>query len=221
MDDRFKERAEKVLWCYANAARLARRGIWVVCADEVPNFQALERTPIRRAVPGEVEHVEFEYIRHGTLNILVFLVVHSGLMEAVCLGRNDAEHYVAALKAFRRRHRLRGVYLIHDNGSSHVAASTQDYFAESRGWWRPRPTPAHASWLDQAELLIRAFSPRYLKRHSWASREQVVAQVAAAWPEYNRLYAHPFEWTWTNQKMRRWFERHRSRIPCTTSGQVH
>lgn len=22
--------------------------------------------------------------------------------------------------------------------------------------------------------------------------------------EYNRNYGHPFEWTWTNQKMRRW-----------------
>ena len=31
-----------------------------------------------------------------------------------------------------------------------------------------------------------------------------------AWPEYNRLYAHPFEWTWTNQKMRRWFAKQAS-----------
>ena len=27
-------------------------------------------------------------------------------------------------------------------------------------------------------------------------------------PEYNRRYAHPFEWTWTNQKMRQWFAEH-------------
>ena len=45
LDPRFKARAEKVLWCYANAERLARRGYWVVCADEVPNFQVLERRP--------------------------------------------------------------------------------------------------------------------------------------------------------------------------------
>src|SRR6516164_92048 len=60
-DARFKERAEMVLWCYANAVRLARRGIWVVCADEIPNLQVLERTPIRRAIPGHVEQREFEY----------------------------------------------------------------------------------------------------------------------------------------------------------------
>src|SRR6516165_11443916 len=46
LDARFKERAEKVLWCYGNAGRLARHGIWVVCADEMPNRQVLERVPI-------------------------------------------------------------------------------------------------------------------------------------------------------------------------------
>jgi hypothetical protein len=32
--------------------------------------------------------------------------------------------------------------------------------------------------------------------------------VKSSWLEYNRRYAHPFEWTWTNQKMRRWFVDH-------------
>src|ERR1043166_3614231 len=55
LDSRFKERAEQVLWCYANASRLAEAGIWVVCVDEIPTFQVLERKPIRRAIPGSVE----------------------------------------------------------------------------------------------------------------------------------------------------------------------
>ena len=41
LDAEFKDRAEKVLWCYANAERLARRGYWVVCVDEKPNCQVL------------------------------------------------------------------------------------------------------------------------------------------------------------------------------------
>jgi hypothetical protein len=47
LDERFKERAEKVLWCYGNAERLACQGVWVVCTDEVPNLQVLEREPLR------------------------------------------------------------------------------------------------------------------------------------------------------------------------------
>jgi hypothetical protein len=209
LDTRFKERAEKVLWCYANAERLARRGYWVVCADEVPNFQVLERTPIRRSVPGSIEQREFDYTRHGTVNLLAFLVVHTGWMRAVVLEQNNAANYIPALREFRRRHRrLRGVYLIHDGGPSHIAGATAEYLDGCHGWWRPRLTPARASWLDQAELLIHAFGRRYLKRSSWRDREEFIRHVADSWPEYNELYAHPFEWTWTNQKMRRWFTRH-------------
>ena len=75
-------------------------------------------------------------------------------------------------------------------------------------WWRPRFTPAHASWLNQAELLVGAFGYRYLKRGSWTNREEFIEHVSASAPEYNERYAHAFEWTWTNQKMRRWFATH-------------
>src|SRR4051812_48165352 len=85
VDAEFKRRAEKVLWCYANADRLAKRGYWVVCVDEKPNCQVLERQPIRRSIPGSIERQEFEYTRHGTVNILAFLIVHSGRMEASCI----------------------------------------------------------------------------------------------------------------------------------------
>src|SRR4051795_2817288 len=45
LDARFKERAEKVLWCYANADRLAKQKIWVVCTDEMPNKQMPQPPP--------------------------------------------------------------------------------------------------------------------------------------------------------------------------------
>jgi hypothetical protein len=209
LDSQFKDRAEKVLWCYANAERLARRGIWVVCVDEMPNLQVLERSPIRRAIPGFIEQQEFEYTRHGTVNLLMFLVVHTGKMRVRYLDKKDAPHFVAALRWFRREHRrLKGVFLIHDGDPSHTAESTQRYFSGNASFWRSRRTPAHASWLNQAELLNDAFASRYLKRASWRSRQELLAHVDSSWPEYNRRYAHPFEWTWTNQQMRRWFIDH-------------
>ncbi len=209
LDGQFKERAEKVLWCYGNAERLARRGIWTVAVDEIPNVQVLERRPIRRAIPGSVEQREFEYTRHGTVNLLLFLVVHTGRMEAAVEAKKDAAHYIRELRAFRRRHRgLKGVFLVQDGDPSHTAGDTAEYVAGCRGWWRPRFTPAHASWLNQAELLVGAFGCHYLKRDSWSTREAFVEHVLASGPEYNRRYAHPFEWTWTNQQMRRWFAKH-------------
>jgi transposase len=213
LDAQFKQRAEQVLWCYGNASRLAAEGVWVVCVDEIPTFQVLERHPIRRAIPGSIEQQEFDYTRHGTVNMLVFLVVHTGLMELVFLAKNDHEHYIPELELFRKQHKgLREVFLIQDGGPSHVASETQQYFAKHRGWWKPRYTPANASWLDQAEILIHAFKHYYLKRKSWQSQEEFKMHALASWPEYNHRYAHPFEWTWTNHHMRRWFAKHASAI---------
>lgn len=209
LDAKFKPRAEKVLWCYSNAYRLAQQGLWVVCVDEIPNCQVLERCPIRRAIPGSIEQQEFEYTRHGTVTILVFLVVHTGHMEAVIMDQKDAAHYIQELKRFRQRHRrLKGVFLIHDGDPSHTAGDTRKYLARGATWWRSRYTPVHASWLNQAEILIHVFSHYYLKRQSWRSRDEFIEHVMASWPEYNDRYAEPIEWTWTNPKMRQWFTKH-------------
>jgi transposase len=213
LDARFKERAEQVLWCYGNAPRLAERGIWVVCVDEIPTFQVLERHPLRRAIPGSIEQQEFDYTRHGTGNLLVFLVVHTGLMELVFLAKNDQEHYLPELELFHQHHQeLQGVFLIQDGGASHIGGVTQRYFAKGHEGWKPRYTPANASWLNQAEILIHAFKHYYLKRVSWKTQEEFRTHVMASWPEYNQRYAHPFAWTWTNQKMRQWFAKHASGI---------
>ena len=213
LDARFKERAEQLLWCYGNADRLAEQGIWVVCVDEVPTFQVLERDPLRRAIPGSIEQQEFDYTRHGTANLLVFLVVHTGIMELVLLAKNDHEHYLPELRLFRQHHKeLKGIFLIQDGGPSHIAAETKRYFANSQGWWKPRYTPANASWLDQAEILIHAFKHYYLKRDSWKTQEQFKTHILASVPEYNHRYAHPVEWTWTNYAMRQWFTKHAAGI---------
>ena len=94
-------------------------------------------------------------------------------MELIFLGKNDAEHYRPELELFHRQTKeLRGVFLIQDGGSSHVAGSTHRYFAGSQGWWRPRYTPSNASWLNQAEILIHVFKHYYLKRASWKRQEE-------------------------------------------------
>ena len=106
----------------------------MVCVDEIPTFQVLERKPIRRAIPGSIEQQEFDYIRHGTVNMLVFLVVHSGLMELAFLANNDAEHYLPELELFHRQHQeLRGVFLIQDGGPSHIASGTRTVFRWESG----------------------------------------------------------------------------------------
>ena len=42
----------------------------------------------------------------------------------------------------------------------------------------------------------------------WQTHLQPLLHIQASVAEYNDLYAHPFEWTWTNHKMRQWFAKH-------------
>lgn len=154
LDEQFKQRAEQVLWCYANAERLARQGIWVVAIDEKPNLQVLEREPIRRALPGSIEQQEFEYTRHGTVNPRLFLIVHTGRMEVAVEAAKDAEHYIGQLRAFRRRHPgVKGIFLVQDGDPSHTADETAGYWSSCQGWWRLRFTPVHASWAGSGRVV--------------------------------------------------------------------
>jgi hypothetical protein len=182
----------------------------VLCLDEKSNLQVLERRrPTRPMRPGQIEHQEFEYIRHGTVNFVAVLVVHSGEMRGWCIEQNDGEHLRAILpELFRKYRRAQRVHLIWDGGSSHIAEETRMFLRDRYARVRVLFTPAHASWLNQAELLLRAFSERYLKRGDWKNRTQFIEHLDASWREYNEFYAHPITWSWTRQKMREWVARH-------------
>lgn len=205
VDEKFVRRAAKILWCYERVQRLYHRGELVICMDEKPNIQALSRCASTQPVrPGQIERREFEYKRHGTVTFLVSFNVYSGRMWGVCLEANDHEHFLWAVQRVERRYRTaRRIHLIMDNGPSHVDHHTQAYFA-AHPRLRALYTPAHASWLDQAELLLRAFTDKYLKRFDAPSRQHLMDHLDASWPEYNRYYAHPFTWSWTRRHLYAW-----------------
>jgi len=209
IDANFLKSAARVLWCYERTSALAARGELVLCLDEKPNIQLLEREhPTRRMQRGQIERQEFEYIRHGTVNLLVALVVHTGEMRAWTLAHNDGGHLRTVLPALFDEYRhARRIHLIWDCSSVHISSAMRAFLHTLYPHVRVINTPPHASWLNQAELLLRAFTTHYLKRGNWSSRQQFLEHIDASWREYNRLFARPFTWSWTRQKMRRWAAR--------------
>jgi hypothetical protein len=205
----FLERASRILWCYERVDWLIKRDEVIIALDEKPNIQALERAAPKQLMrPGQIERQEFEYVRHDTVNFLVALIVHNGEMRGWCLERNDSEHLCQVLpELFRQFREARRIHLIWDGGPSHISATTQAVLRSYGPWVRVLFTPAHASWLNQAELLLRSFDARYLKRGSWNSRQALIEHLYASWPEYNRLFAHPINWSWTRRDLHKWAER--------------
>jgi len=209
LNDEFRERAARILWLYERAEWLHERGEVILALDEKPNIQVLERcAPTRLMLPGQIERREFEYIRHGTVNFLVALVVHSGKMRGWCLPANDSYHLCRVLPNLFWQHRkARRIHLIWDGGSSHISGYTQEFLRIYQPEVRVLVTPAHASWLNQAELLLRSFASQYLDRGDWSSQEEMIDHLNASWPEYNRLFAHPISWSWTRHDMNKWIEK--------------
>lgn len=208
LNAKFLQRASRILWLYERVDSLRARDEIILALDEKPNIQALERArPKQLMRAGQIERQEFEYVRHDTVNFLVALNVHSGEMQGCCLDRNDSEHLCRALPGLLAPFRkLRRVHLIWDGGPSHISATTQTVLRSYGAWLRVLFTPAHASWLNQAELLLKSFEARYLKRGSWASRQALIDHLCASMPEYNRLFAHPINWSWTRRDLREWME---------------
>lgn len=220
IDEEFTRLAAQILWCYERIEWLHERGEVIICVDEKPNIQALERQlqPMRA---GQIARREFEYIRHGTVNFLVAFNVSNGRMWGCCLNRNDHDHFLWGVRQIVRRYgHARRIHLILDNGPSHIDHHTRAYFA-AQPRLRVLYTPVHASWLNQAELLLRAFTAKYLKRYDAASRQALIEHLNASWPEYNERYAHPFEWSWTRREMHAWAE-HKGALICTkTFATIH
>jgi hypothetical protein len=217
-DEQAVERALKILWVYERSAWLWQRGEVVLALDEKPSLQVLERcAPTQPMRPGQIERQEFEYIRHGTVNLLVGLNVYTGRMFAECPERNDSTHFQPALRRFLHPYGwARRIHLILDEGPSHVSASTQACFARYGRRLRVLLTPVDAAWLNQAELLLDAFTVRYLLRGDWPSQSALVAHILRSRCEYNQHFAHPFAWHWSRRDFRFWLNNTPGLLRCRT-----
>jgi hypothetical protein len=211
-------RALKILWYYERIESLWQRGEVILAVDEKPNLQVLERAaPKQRMRPGRIERQEFDYHRHGTINLLSGLTLYTGHMWAECLNKNDGKHFRPALRRwFHPYGWANRIHLVMDNGSSHISGDTTEFFDSLSPRVHVLLTPTNASWLNQAEALLEAFSERYLIRGSWCSRPTMVQHIFESTQEYNQRFAHTFGWKWTCRKFRYWLNNTPGLIRCRT-----
>jgi hypothetical protein len=99
----------------------------VLSVDEKTGIGARSRTrPTTRPAPGRPSRQEHEYLRHGTATLLAALDVHrGGILQATDLDRNTAANFTGFLEELDAKVPAElEVYLVLDNGSSHIANAT-------------------------------------------------------------------------------------------------
>jgi len=202
----FKEKAASVLWYYERVGWLAERDELVVCLDEKTQIQALHRPPDWPMRAGQDRRREWEYRRDGTVNLLIIYTLMTGAVWGRPVLKNDHVHFTERLDEYVTSvpRTIRRIHCVLDNGPAHVAKATGAWLAAQKGRVVFHFTPAHASWINQAELALSAFSRRYLRDRVSDSRAELITHIERALDEYNRCYAHPFMWSFTRHAMHQW-----------------
>lgn len=167
----------------------------VLCVDEKPQIQALNRTaPLLAMQPGQAERRTHDYRRHGTTSLFAALNVKTGHV----VGEVHARHRAVEFRKFLDEIEARvpadlDVHLIMDNYCTHKAPTIRAWFAK-RPRFHVHFTPTYSSWLNQVERRFAGLEAKQLRRGSHTS----VRTLKAAILEYidaSNTKDQPFIWT--------------------------
>jgi transposase len=174
----------------------------VICTDEKTAIAARSRKhPDQPVRPGRISRREFEYVRHGTVSIIAALHVHSGQIYTERITRNNSDTFIDFLTRLDQRiDPTLTIHLVLDNGSSHTSKATRKWLREHPRF-QPHYTPAHASWLDQAELFFSILTRRLLRRGEFTSQQDLADRIEKFVAVYNRT-AKPFRWTYDGRPLK-------------------
>jgi transposase len=188
-DPQFAPKASDIVGLYLNPPENAV----VLCIDEKPGIQALERAqgwlrlPNGKALTG----YNHEYVRHGTTTLFAALEVTTGLVQAGHFQRRRRREFLAFMNEVVGSYPGKEIHVILDNLRTHKP---------KRDRWLGRHknihfhyTPTHASWLNQIEIWFSILTRRALRGGSFVSPRQVREAIDQFIAAHNDNAA-PFEW---------------------------
>src|ERR1700683_3679353 len=127
----------------------------VLCVDEKPSIQALDRTqpllPLRAKKPRAWTN---EYARHGTQTLLAALEVATGKVVAHVRDRRTTVDFLSFLEEVVKSYPLGELHVVLDNLNIHKnEAAKQWLLRHARVHFHY--TATHASWMNMIEMLFQ------------------------------------------------------------------
>jgi len=132
-DEHFDEKVNDINALYGQALELASQGEAVLSSDEMTGVQALERKhPDLPMLPGHVQRREFEYIRHGTVSVIVNFNVASGQIDTVSCGptRTEADFAAHIRRTVQAAPQIKRWHFVVDGLNTHQSESLVELVAE-------------------------------------------------------------------------------------------
>ena len=189
-DPEFGPKAADVVGMYLNPPENAV----VICVDEKPHIQALERAQGYLRLPDgkSVNGFSHCYKRHGTTTLFAALDVTTGQVKTRHYKRRRRREFLDFMNQIVADNPGREIHVILDNLNTHKPKRDR--------WLRLHPnvhlhfTPTYSSWLNQVECWFSILSRSALRGASFTSPKQLRDAIDAFVANYN-LNAAPFEWT--------------------------
>ena len=162
--------------------------------DERTGIQAIERTKIKNMIPGYPAKREFEYKRHGHMDLLAIFEISNGEVFGVTYEKHRQIEFLDFMKQVRKRYRGRKLTIIMDNLQSHKTPAVKKWLDGQKGMVEFIFTPKHASWLNQIEVWFKELNQKCIRRSSVTSKEEMSENILNWIMTYNKHYAHPYNW---------------------------
>ena len=189
-DPYFAQKAADIVALYLHPPQNAI----VVCVDEKPHIQALERAQGWLKLPNGKALTGFnhEYKRHGTTTLFAALEVATGLVKAGHYARRRRVEFLDFMNRLLAQYPDRELHVILDNLNTHKPK--QDRWLARHKNVHFHFTPTHGSWLNQVEVWFSILVSQALAGASFTSPKQIRERIDAFITAYNPE-AHPFEWS--------------------------
>ncbi len=178
----------------------------VVCMDESPKQLVEEARAALPMKPGGEKRVDYEYIRHGVVNVFMANEPLTGKRFTQITPLKTKREWAHFVKL------IAGVYseaekitLVMDNFNTHSASAFYETFEpqEAKMLWDRFDfifTPKHGSWLNMAEIELHVLNGQCLNRHI-ATMEEVVDEVEA-WQNERNSKDCKINWRFTTKDAR-------------------
>ena len=169
----------------------------VICVDEKPSIQALERAqgylklPNGRALSGH----SHDYKRHGTSTLFAAFEVATGKVTASHVKRRRRVEFLDFMDQ---------VVAVYPDQELHVILDNLNTHKNNDAWLAAHPkvafhfTPTSASWLNQVESWFSILQRKSLSKASFTSVKQLREHMDHFIATYN---ANPKPFAWTKAKV--------------------
>lgn len=225
--DKFNERIAEINSIYRSSSENLKNNIHTVSVDEKTGIQALERiNPDKKALPGNIAKLEFEYKRHGTQALIPSFEVGTGKIIAHHTGPTRTAEDFASLIGNTIKTDSEGTWIfVADQLNTHKSEelvrliageldikdglgekgkcgilknleSREQFLSDKSHRIRFVYTPKHCSWMNQIEIWFGILTRKILKHGNFESTAELKRRIESFIAYYNTTMAKVFKWTY-------------------------